>query len=330
MAYRLTHYAHGGGCACKIPPGELEEVVRGLTGAAPVDAPGELLVGLDDGDDAAVVRIQDGLALIATTDFFTPVVDDPYDWGRIAAANALSDVYAMGGRPVVAVNLLGWPRETLPFELAAETLRGGLDICGAAGCHLAGGHSVDDPEPKYGLAVTGIADPARLLRNDAGRSGVPLSLTKPLGIGVLNSRHKATGERCDEAISVMTTLNADAARAALAAGITCATDVTGFGLLGHLHKLARASGVTAVIDSTAVSYVDGARQALAGGYVSGGTRRNLDWVRPHADLSAVDEAEALLLADAQTSGGLLVAGEIPGAPVIGELVARGGHTIVVK
>jgi selenide,water dikinase len=330
MAYRLTHYAHGGGCACKIPPGELEEVVRGLTGAAPVDAPGELLVGLDDGDDAAVVRIQDGLALIATTDFFTPVVDDPYDWGRIAAANALSDVYAMGGRPVVAVNLLGWPRETLPFELAAETLRGGLDICGAAGCHLAGGHSIDDPEPKYGLAVTGIADPARLLRNDAGRSGVPLSLTKPLGIGVLNSRHKATGERCDEAISVMTTLNADAARAALAAGITCATDVTGFGLLGHLHKLARASGVTAVIDSTAVSYVDGARQALAGGYVSGGTRRNLDWVRPHADLSAVDEAEALLLADAQTSGGLLVAGEIPGAPVIGELVARGGHTIVVK
>jgi selenide,water dikinase len=330
MAYRLTHYAHGGGCACKIPPGELEEVVRGLTGATPVDAPGELLVGLDDGDDAAVVRIQDGLALIATTDFFTPVVDDPYDWGRIAAANALSDVYAMGGRPVVAVNLLGWPRETLPFELAAETLRGGLDICSAAGCHLAGGHSVDDPEPKYGLAVTGIADPARLLRNDAGRSGVPLSLTKPLGIGVLNSRHKATGERCDEAISVMTTLNADAARAALAAGITCATDVTGFGLLGHLHKLARASGVTAVIDSTAVSYVDGARQALAGGYVSGGTRRNLDWVRPHADLSAVDEAEALLLADAQTSGGLLVAGEIPGAPVIGELVARGGHTIVVK
>jgi selenide,water dikinase len=330
MTYRLTQYAHGGGCACKIPPGELEEVVRGLTGATPVDPPGELLVGLDDGDDAAAVRIQDGLALIATTDFFTPVVDDPYDWGRIAAANALSDVYAMGGRPVVAVNLLGWPRETLPFELAAEALRGGLDICGAAGCHLAGGHSVDDPEPKYGLAVTGIADPARLLRNDAGRPGVPLSLTKPLGIGVLNSRHKATGERSEEAISVMTTLNADAAREALAAGITCATDVTGFGLLGHLHKLARASGVTAIIDSTAVSYVEGARQALADGYVSGGTRRNLDWVRPHADLSAVDEAEALLLADAQTSGGLLVAGEIPGAAIVGELVASGGHTIVVK
>jgi selenide,water dikinase len=330
MAYRLTQYAHGGGCACKIPPGELEEVVRGLTGARPANPPGELLVGLDDGDDAAVVRIRDGLALIATTDFFTPVVDDPYDWGRIAAANALSDVYAMGGRPVVAVNLLGWPRETLPFQLAAETLRGGQDICASAGCHLAGGHSVDDPEPKYGLAVTGIADPHRLLRNDAGRAGVPLSLTKPLGIGVLNSRHKATGERFEEAISVMTTLNDDASEKALAAGITCATDITGFGLLGHLYKLARASDVTAVIDSAAVSYLDGARQALAEGYVSGGTRRNLDWVQPHTDLSAVGEAEALLLADAQTSGGLLLAGEVAGATVIGELVPRGEYSVVVK
>jgi len=330
MAYRLTQYAHGGGCACKIPPGELEDVVRGLTGARPHDPVGELLVGLDDGDDAAAVRISDGVALIATTDFFTPVVDDPYDWGRIAAANALSDVYAMGGRPVVAVNLLGWPREVLPFELATETLRGGLEVTGEAGCHLAGGHSVDDPEPKYGLAVTGIADPDRLLRNDSGRPGVPLSLTKPLGIGVLGARHKATGERFEQAIDVMTTLNAAASEAALQAGITCATDVTGFGLLGHLHKLARASGVTAIVDSAAVSYVDGAREALAAGYCSGGTRRNLDWVRPQVDLSAVSADEALLLADAQTSGGLLLAGEIPGAPVIGELVARGEHTVVVR
>lgn len=330
MTYRLTQYAHGGGCACKIPPGELEDAVRGLTGAAPRDPVGELLVGLDDGDDAAAVRIDGGVALIATTDFFTPVVDDPYDWGRIAATNALSDVYAMGGRPVVALNLLGWPREVLPFELVGEVLRGGLDVCGAAGCHLAGGHSVDDPEPKYGLAVTGIADPNRLLRNDAGKPGVTLSLTKPLGIGVLNSRHKNTGERFPEAIAVMTTLNADAARAAVDSGAECATDVTGFGLLGHLHKLARASGVTAVIDSAAVPYIDGARDALAQGYVSGGTRRNLEWVAPHVDLTAVDENEALLLADAQTSGGLLVAGEIPGTPVIGELVPRGEHTIIVR
>jgi selenide,water dikinase len=330
VTYRLTQYAHGGGCACKIPPGELEEVVRGLGRSAPRNAAGRLLVGLESGDDAAAVLIDGGTALIATTDFFTPVVDDPYDWGRIAAANALSDVYAMGGRPVVAVNLLGWPRDLLPFELAAETLRGGLDVCCLAGCHLAGGHSVDDPEPKYGLAVTGIADPNRLLRNNCGQPGTPLSLSKPLGIGVLNSRHKATGERFVEAIDVMTTLNAEASYAALSAGVECATDVTGFGLLGHLHKLARASGVTAVIDSAAVSYLDGARQALADGYVSGGTRRNLDWVAPHADLSRISADEALLLADAQTSGGLLIAGEIPGAPVIGELVARTEHTIIVR
>jgi selenide,water dikinase len=330
VTYRLTQYAHGGGCACKIPPGELEEVVRGLGRSAPRNPAGRLLVGLDSGDDAAAVLIDGGTALIATTDFFTPVVDDPYDWGRIAAANALSDVYAMGGRPVVAVNLLGWPRDLLPFELAAETLRGGLDVCCLAGCHLAGGHSVDDPEPKYGLAVTGIADPNRLLRNNCGQPGTPLSLSKPLGIGVLNSRHKATGERFVEAIDVMTTLNAEASYAALSAGVECATDVTGFGLLGHLHKLARASGVTAVIDSAAVSYLDGARQALADGYVSGGTRRNLDWVAPHADLSRISADEALLLADAQTSGGLLIAGEIPGAPVIGELVARTEHTIIVR
>jgi selenide,water dikinase len=330
VSYRLTQYAHGGGCACKIPPGELEQVVRGLLAKPPQDPVGELLVGLDDGDDAAAVRISDGVAVIATTDFFTPVVDDPYDWGRIAAANALSDVYAMGGKPVVAVNLLSWPRETLPFELATEVLRGGLDVCVSAGCHLAGGHSVDDPEPKYGLAVTGLADPERLLRNDSGRPGVPLSLTKPLGIGVLNSRHKATGDRNEAAIAMMAELNADASRAALAAGITCATDVTGFGLLGHLHKLARASGVSAVLDSRAVPYLECAREALRDGYVSGGTRRNLDWVRPHVDLGAIDDDEALLLADAQTSGGLLLAGEIPGAPVIGELVPRGDHTITVK
>ncbi|GAA2628590.1 selenide, water dikinase SelD [Paractinoplanes durhamensis] len=322
---RLTQYAHGGGCACKIPPGELEAVVAGLTTDLP-KGPGELLVGLDDGDDAAVVRIANGQAIVATADFFTPVVDDAYDWGRIAAANALSDVYAMGGTPVVAVNLLCWPRDLLPMELAAEVLRGGLDIAREAGCHVAGGHSVDDPEPKYGMAVTGIADPERLMRNDAGRAGTPLTLTKPLGIGVLNSRHKNTGEVFPQAVAAMTTLNRDAAEAAKQRGVTCATDVTGFGLLGHLHKLARASKVTARIDSRAVPYLDGAREALKQGFVSGGTRRNLDWVRPHLDAS-ISEDELLLLADAQTSGGLLIAGEIPGYPVIGELVPSTGKTV---
>ncbi|MET7402073.1 selenide, water dikinase SelD [Dactylosporangium sp. NPDC005572] len=327
---RLTGYAHGGGCACKIPPGELEAVVGGLIGGAAPAGPGELLVGLDDGDDAAVVRIERGTAIVATADFFTPVVDDPYDWGRIAAANALSDVYAMGGRPVVAVNLLAWPREVLPMEMAATVLAGGLDVAREAGCHVAGGHSVDDPEPKYGMAVTGLADPQRLLRNDRGVAGVPLTLTKPLGIGVLNSRHKATGEMFPHAVAAMTRLNRDASEAALAAGAVCATDVTGFGLLGHLHKLARASGVTAVLDHAAVPYLDGAREALRDGFVSGGTRRNLDWVRPHLD-SGAGEDELLLLADAQTSGGLLVAGELPGYPVVGELVpAEPGVTVRVR
>lgn len=325
--YRLTQYAHGGGCACKIPPGELESVVSGLLG--PATDP-DLLVGLDSGDDAAVVRIDGDRAVVLTADFFTPVVDDAYDWGRIAAANALSDVYAMGGTPLLAVNLLGWPRDTLPMELAAEVLRGGLEVCRAAGCHLAGGHSVDDPEPKYGLAVTGLADPQHLIRNDAGTAGQPLTLTKPLGVGVLNTRHKATGEVSVAAIEAMTTLNAEASVAAVAAGIRAGTDVTGFGLLGHLYKLARASGVTAVVDAAAVPYLDGARAAVHDGFVSGGTRRNLDWVRPYSDVSAVDESEALLLADAQTSGGLLVAGELTGHPVIGELVPRGEHVLVVR
>jgi selenide, water dikinase len=319
---RLTSYAHGGGCACKIPPGELEAAVAGLVGRGPADPAGELIVGLDDGDDAAVVRLADGTGIVATTDFFTPVVDDPYDWGRIAAANALSDVYAMGGRPLVALNLLCWPRDVLPYDMAAEVLRGGLDVAASAGCHVAGGHSVDDPEPKYGMAVTGLVEVDRLMRNDAARAGLPLTLTKPLGIGVLNSRHKQTGEVFAQAVDAMTTLNRDAAAAALAAGIRAATDVTGFGLLGHLLKMARASGVTAVVDAAAVPYLDGARDALRDGFVSGGTRRNLDWVRPHLDAGAVGEDEALLLADAQTSGGLLLAGEIPGHPVIGHFVPR--------
>jgi len=327
---RLTQYAHGGGCACKIPPGELEDMVAGLIGESAPAGPGELLVGLDDGDDAAVVRIAAGTAVVATADFFTPVVDDAYDWGRIAAANALSDVYAMGGAPVVAVNLLGWPRDVLPMELAAEVLRGGLAVAREAGCHVAGGHSVDDPEPKYGMAVTGIADPDRLMRNDAGAAGVPLTLTKPLGIGVLNSRHKATGEVFRPAVDAMTGLNRAASEAALAAGAVCATDVTGFGLLGHLHKLARASGVTARVHAAAVPYLDGARAALAEGYVSGGTRRNLDWVRPYADTGDAPEDELLLLADAQTSGGLLVAGELPGYPVVGELIPAGESPLVIR
>ncbi|MES9540134.1 selenide, water dikinase SelD [Actinomadura sp. NPDC000600] len=321
---RLTQYARGGG-SCKLPPGELERVVAGLTGGG--DA---LLVGGPDGDDAAVLRIEGGRAVVSAADFFTPVVDDAYDWGRIAAANALSDVYAVGGEPLMALNLLGWPADALPAELAREVLRGGRDMAARAGVAIAGGHTIDDPEPKYGLAVTGVADPDRLLRLDAGRPGVPLTLTKPLGVGVLNARHRATGEVFAHAVAAMTELNAAAGRAALDGGAACATGVAGSGLLGHLYKLARASGVTAVVDSSAVPYLDGARAAVRDGFVSGGTRRNLRWVSPHTDFRRIAEEERLLLADAQTSGGLLVAGEIPGAPVIGELVGRGRHTLVIR
>jgi selenide,water dikinase len=324
---RLTALGHGGGCACKISPGQLEAMVAGLTGH-PFP---QLVVGLDDGDDGAVVAVTPELGVISTADYFTPVVDDAYDWGRIAAANALSDVYAMGGTPVLAINLLCWPTDTLPMELATEVLRGGLDVATGAACPVAGGHSVDDPEPKYGMAVTGTVALDRLLRNDAGAAGVPLSLSKPLGLGVLNNRHKQTGEVFAEAVATMVELNAAASAAAVAGGARCATDVTGFGLLGHLYKLARASGLTAVVDAAAVPYLDGARSSAAAGYVSGGTRRNLDWVAPHvAFASSIDGIERLLLADAQTSGGLLVAGEIPGSPVIGELVARRDAVIEVR
>lgn len=313
--------AHGGGCASKIPAGELEEVVTALAGQS-YDS---VVVGLDDGDDAAAVRIADGLAVLSTADFFTPVVDDPFDWGRITAANALSDIYAMGGEPVVAINLVGWPRASLPLELLREVLAGGLATAQQAGVPVLGGHSVDDPEPKYGMAVTGTADPDQLLRNDAARPGLPLTLTKPIGSGLLNNRHKATGEVSSAAVETMTTLNRDAARAAGAAGVKAATDVTGFGLLGHLHKMVRASGVGAVLERASVPLIDGAAEALRAGFISGGTRKNLDWVREHLRAgSSVSEEDLLLLADAQTSGGLLVVGEVPGYPVIGEVVEEAG------
>ena len=330
---RLTQYAAGGGCACKVPPGELERVLADLPGStAGGTGVGDLVVGLEHGDDGAAVRIDEGpggRAVIATADFFTPVVDDAYDWGRIAAANALSDIYAMGGEPLLAINLLAWPRDKIPFELAAEVLRGGADVCLEAGTHLAGGHSIDDPEPKYGLAVTGFGNADTLLRNDAAEAGTALTLTKPLGLGILNNRHKATGQRFEQAIVAMTTLNREASRAAVEAGVRAATDVTGFGLLGHLYKMARASGVTAIVDSAAVPYLDDARDSLTQGFVPGGSRRNLDWVRPHLD-AHVDADELVLLADAQTSGGLLVAGELPGHPVIGELVQAGEFPLVVR
>ncbi len=323
---RLTQFATGGGCASKLPPGELEHLLAGLRPTAHPD----LLVGLGTGDDAAVVRLDAERAVVHTADFFSPVVDDPYDWGRIAASNALSDVYAMGGTPLVALNLVTWPRDKLPADLLALVLQGGAAVVAQAGCHLGGGHSIDGPEPVYGMAVTGTAHPDRLIRNDSGRAGLPLTLTKPLGSGVLNNRHRRTGEVFEHAVAVMTSLNDRASADAVAAGITCGTDVTGFGLLGHLYKLARASGLSAVVDTAAVPWIEGALAAADAGFVSGGTRRNLEWVRPYLDRGAVDETTALLLADAQTSGGLLLAGEVPGGTVIGELLPAGPHVLSLR
>ena len=301
-----------------------------MRGLAPADARQDLLVGLDSGDDAAVVRVDGDSAVVAPPTSSPPVVDDAVrlraDRGRQRALRRLRD-----GRPARRCAESGrLAARRAAGELWPRCLRGGCDIAREAGCHLAGGHSIDDPEPKYGLAVTGLADPDRLLRNDAACAGQPISLTKPLGIGVLNNRHKATGEivpagRRRRWLPSTTCASA----AALAAGIRAATDVTGFGLLGHLFKMARASGVGAVIDAAAVPYLDGAREAVRDGYVSGGTRRNLQWVRPHLR-AGVTEEELLLLADAQTSGGLLVAGELPGAPVIGEFVPRGASALEVR
>ncbi|GAA1905534.1 selenide, water dikinase SelD [Streptomyces sodiiphilus] len=331
---RLTQFAQGGGCACKIPAGELEELLGGFAASAEPGEGGwaaELLVGLEGGgDDAAVVRLDGERAVVTTADFFPPVVDDPYDWGRIAAANALSDVYAMGGTPLAAVNLLAWPREKLPTELAARVLRGGLDVARSAGCHVAGGHSLAAPEPAYGMSVVGTVHPERMLRMDAAAPGLPLTLTKPLGTGVLNTRHKATGEVFAHAVASMAALNREASRAAVRAGVRAGTDVTGFGLLGHAFKLARASGVTAVLEASAVPLLDGAREAAEAGFVSGGTRRNLEWVAAETEFGGLPETDRLLLADAQTSGGLLVAGEIPGHPVVGHLTAAGPKPVVVR
>lgn len=321
---RLTQFAAGGGCACKIPPGQLEDALADLVGTADPN----VIVGLDDGDDAAAVRIGDSQAVISTTDFFTPVVDDPYDWGRIAATNTLSDIYAMGGIPLTTINVVGWPQDVLPLTVLREVLRGGMDVAASANIAVTGGHSIKAPEPFYGMAATGLVDPAKIMRNDAAEAGLPITLTKPIGVGILNNWHKKTGQRSEEAIEVMTTLNREASQAAVTAGAKAATDVTGFGLLGHLYKMMRASGVTARIDHTRVPVLESARRALDEGFIPGGSRANLDWVSPHIE-SDLPFEELVLLADAQTSGGLLVIGEVPGYPVIGETVAGSGTVEVV-
>jgi selenide,water dikinase len=304
---RLTQFSHGAGCACKLGPMELGEVLARLPGA---EMPPEVLVSGDTKDDAAVYRLPNGGALVQTLDFFTPIVDDPFDWGRVAAANALSDVYAMGGRPVLALNIVGWPRETLPLEMLSEVLRGGASVAAQAGVSILGGHTIDDPEPKYGMAVTGFVDEDRIVRNSTAPVGATLILTKPLGIGVITTAIKrglATDEQIKAAVEVMATLNRDAADAMVEVGAESATDVTGFGLLGHLSEMLEGSGVAAEVDVSGLRFLDGAIDLAQRGAIAGGTKRNHTWLAERVDWGELGLIEQYLLADAQTSGGLLIA-----------------------
>ncbi|MEL7157806.1 MAG: selenide, water dikinase SelD [Actinomycetota bacterium] len=285
--------------------GELAQVLRRIETPTP---PAQLLVGTATGDDAAVWRLDDGQALVSTADFITPVVDDARAWGRVAAANSVSDVYAMGGRPLFALNLVGWNNDALPLELLAEVLAGGQDVATEAGFVVAGGHTIDDPEPKYGMAVTGLVDPDRMLTNAGLRPGQDLILSKPLGVGVITTAIKA--DVADEAtataaVDSMTRLNAEACQAALDAGATGCTDVTGFGLLGHLGRMAVESEVLATVEVDRVPLLPGARQLADQGIMAGGSRRNLAAAADLCDPGAHDELTQLLMADAQTSGGLV-------------------------
>ncbi len=266
------------------------------------------MVGIDNSDDAGVYRVAPDLALVQTVDFFTPVVDDPRDWGRIASANALSDIYAMGGTPITALQMIGWPRNILSFEMAARVIEGGAEVMADAGCTIVGGHSIDDAEPKYGFAVTGLIDPGRVVTNAGAAVGDSLFLTKPIGTGIISTaikRETCPPEVAAEAVRVMTMLNREAAEAMLETGVDAATDVTGFGLLGHLAEMLAASGgLGAILDPEAVPVIPGTRQLLEQGMFPGGSQRNLEAV---AGLIDVGDPTARLLADAQTSGGLLIA-----------------------
>jgi selenide, water dikinase len=329
----LTSLSHGAGCGCKLSAADLRPIVASLP--RPDDP--RVLVAADTADDAAVVMLTPDLAIVQTADFFTPIVDDPYAFGRIAATNALSDVYAMGGRPVSALNLVAYPLETLGPDILREILRGGADAVAAAGAAVVGGHSIDDPEPKYGMAVTGVVAPQAVLTNAGGRTGDALVLTKPLGAGAVATAIKkglASDDVVERAVAVMTTLNDRAAEQARAAGAHALTDVTGFGLLGHTHELAAASGVAAEIEAAAVPAI--ALELLEDDRtLAGGSRRN----RADAETftrfgDGVPEVRRRLLTDAMTSGGLLAAvpaaraGDVDGA-VVGRLVDGEPGTIAV-
>ncbi len=349
MAIRLTKTAKRAGCAAKQPPGYLLPLLARL----PAIEDPQVLVGSATADDAAVYRLDDERALVLTTDFFTPIVDDPYEFGAVAAANALSDVYAMGGRPLTALNLVGFPAE-LEVEVLGEILRGGADKAREAGIDIAGGHTIKSEEPIYGLAVTGMVHPGRIVSNAGGRPGDRLVLTKPLGTGIITTAAKNDEDQrgaIAEAIEVMSTLNRAAAEAMIAVGVGdqgvhAATDITGFGLLGHLSNVVRASDCGAVIERERAPVLEAARAYVHQGIAPGGTHANWRFLAELVDWGeGIDKPEQLLLCDAQTSGGLLIAVAEPRceallealaergvkwATVVGELVEAHPKTIAVR
>jgi len=302
---RLTELSACAGCAAKLGAAELRSVMERVSPATNA----RVLVGYGDSDDAGVYLLRDDVGLVHTVDFFTPIVDDPYDFGRIAATNALSDVYAMGARPLSALNIVAFP-EDLDLAILAQILEGGASVARNAGVAILGGHTIKDAEPKYGMAVTGIVDPQRIVTNAGAQIGDALVLTKPLGTGILTTARKRgaiASEELDEAVAAMTTLNDRAAEAMLAAGAHAATDITGFGLLGHAENVARASRVRLIFDSPAVPFMKRVLELIAAGIVPGGTRHNAQTHATFTDFApSVPEEVRIGLSDAQTSGGLLI------------------------
>lgn len=301
---RLTQFSPGAGCGCKIAPNELEKILKGSRSLKTFEA---LLVGNDSKDDAAVYDIGDGRAMVSTTDFFTPIVDDPYQFGRIAATNAISDIYAMGGRPVMAIAILGWPLDKLPAEVAGEVVAGARQVCDEADIPLAGGHSISSTDPFFGLAVTGLVPVERVKKNNAAEAGCRLFLTKPLGIGLVSSAEKFGVVRPEDkarALELMTTLNRPGCLLSELPGVRAMTDVTGFGLAGHLLEMAEGSGVKAVVSYGRIPKIEGVDYYIEQECMPGGTFRNF---KAYGDRLDMPESCRPLLCDPQTSGGLLVA-----------------------
>ncbi|MHA6236317.1 selenide, water dikinase SelD [Pseudomonas sp.] len=339
---RLTQYSHGAGCGCKISPQVLEVILAG-SGAQNLDP--RLWVGNASRDDAAVYAIDEERGVVSTTDFFMPIVDDPFDFGRIAATNAISDIYAMGGDPLMAIAILGWPVNVLAPEIAREVIRGGRSVCDEAGIPLAGGHSIDAPEPIFGLAVTGLVEKRHMKRNDTATAGCLLYLTKPLGIGILTTAEKKGKLRNADiglARDWMCTLNKPGSRFGKLDGVTAMTDVTGFGLLGHLVEMADGSQLTALIEYDRVPRLPGVEYYLEQGCIPGGTLRNYDSYA--SKLGRLQELHKNVLCDPQTSGGLLIAVAPEGNDTflataaqmgldlvpIGKLVERQSHAVEVS